>query len=162
MCIYLLFYSLDEDQIDIDGKEFHLARQLERIKDILDEFNPLHFGDEDEIDESEEERQSRRLERAQKRAMKKLEQRLSVAHQDENVDTTALFEEETNVSDSSDDGEMDYENLNQPRDVDTQVQARARQNADIKLKEKFDNYRKELANGGSVDMKQVIIKWESK
>lgn len=143
----------NENLPDFNMDENKLFQQLEKVQDILNEFHPLIFQNEEENNE-EEDSICKKLENMQKKALNKLEK--SIIDADENDEEyTTKFEEAEELTDSSDEDHIDYDSIERLQNIPRKSNEKNRKNVDTKLKHMWDEYKKRLNDVKSIDAEQV-------
>ncbi len=140
------------DAVD-EGK---IVQQLENVQEILNQYHPLKFRDDDEDEDSgEEERISNQLERMQKKAMKKMENRLNAVNEDDDNYANNL-DEETEFSDSGDEESMDCDSMEKPPQANNSKSNQiSRKSIETKLNHMWTEYQNRLKDIESIDVKKV-------
>lgn len=122
---------------------------MENVEDILNEFHPLKYTD-DDGDTEEEEQLSQQLEAMQIKTMSRLEERMNdVGSQNKSL----RLEEE--VVGSDDDEEFDYDSLERIDNRQAGPDREAKRNMDTRLKAMWNEYKEKLANVQPIDTNQV-------
>lgn len=155
-----ILFAEDVDRPLLSGEvdENKISQQLENIQDILNEYHPLKLGDAEEdgdANDEEEDRMSRQLEMMQKKAMSQLEKRMSSVGHEDDEEYAARLEGDEELGDASDDEEFDYGSLERCEPKPGESNTQAKRNMDVRLKAMWTDYKQQLANVQSLDVKQV-------
>lgn len=157
----LISFAGDDDRAlpNVDVDENKIGQALEAVEDILDEYHPLKLGEDDEDNErneEEEERISKRLETMQKKAMSKLEKRMSNVGAEDDEEFAAGLDRDNELTDSSEDEAIDYDSLekcaNKPGGSNNKAK---KKDMDARLKHLWNNYKQQLENVQSLNTEQV-------
>lgn len=138
--------------------ENRIGQALEAVEDILNEYHPLQLGEnaeDDERNEEEEERISKRLEMMQKKAMSKLEKRLTSDGVEDDEEFAARLERDDELTDSGEDEAFDYDSLEKCPTKRGGRNDEAKKNLDARLKQLWNDYKKKLEEVKPLDTKQV-------
>lgn len=138
--------------------ENKIVQALEAVEDILNEYHPLKLGEnseDDEQNEEEEDRISKRLEMMQKKAMSKLEKRMSSAGTEDDEEFAARLEGDDELTDSGEDEAIDYDSFEKCTNKRGGRNDEAKKNMDARLKQLWNDYKRRLEDVQPLDSKQV-------
>lgn len=154
---YRIFSAPDNEPVlDMEIDDNRLLQLIDRNQDIINEFHPLKFRDDDEDEEDDEEaeanereeqRLSAILENFQKKSMKKLE--------------SSMIEDEENAmqvdSETSDEDEDQTVAATQASQRASESNEREKIAMDSKLKQIWKNYENKISRVAATDLKQVRV-----
>ncbi|XP_065202579.1 uncharacterized protein LOC135832949 [Planococcus citri] len=141
--------------------ETQIVSQLEKVEDILNEYNPLKFRDDDEDDgeddpnEREEQRMSKVLEQFQKKYMKKHDESM-LAEDDEN----AMEVDQADEGSTTESEDEDAENAQASNRPSTSNMG-AKKAMDDKLKKMWKDYEKQINDVQLKPLKEIYDKKSS-
>lgn len=152
----ILYFTANEEPVmEMNTGENYDTRVygwIEKVEDILNEYNPLKYRDDDEDDEdaeqheAEEQRLSNVLEKLQKKEMKKLEQ-------DMNADDERAMEVDEETSDEEEENGENEEATQRARASNE----REKKDMDSKLKQLWKNYEQKISAVKPQDLNKVCI-----
>lgn len=157
----LISFAGDDDRAlpNVDVDENKIGQALEAVEDILDEYHPLKLGEDDEDNErneEEEERISKRLETMQKKAMSKLEKRMSNVGAEDDEEFAAGLDRDNELTDSSEDEAIDYDSLEKcANKLGGSNNKAKKKDMDARLKQLWNDYKQRLENVQSLNTEQV-------